>query len=259
MNCLDVKNVSINFGGIKALDKVTFEVAPGQIYSIIGPNGAGKSTIFNCVTGFYKATEGQIFFQGKEITSRKPHLIQRYGIARTFQNGGLFNRMSVAENILVAKHHDLRGGIFQGAIMSPRVREEERKALGNVRKILESLKLIEVRNRLVSELPTGYQKLTELGRALALNPLLLLIDEPASGMNPQEKEFLAQVICSLKRKTKITVILIEHDMQLVMKISDQICVLNYGKKIAEGSPEAIKDNPRVLEAYLGRKKKAIKD
>jgi branched-chain amino acid transport system ATP-binding protein len=258
MDYLDVENLSIDFGGIRALDGVTLSVRQHQIYSIIGPNGAGKSTLFNCITGLYNGASGRITFCGEDITNGKPHLIQRRGIARTFQNLGLFASMTVMENMLVAKHYSMRGGIFGGAFLSPTVRREEREARLAVEEIIDFLELGSVKHRVVSKLAFGYQKLTELGRALTLDPVLLLIDEPATGMNQKEKEFLTQIIYNVNKKRGITLIVVEHDMRLIMAISDRICVLNYGRKIAEGSPEEVQNNRDVIEAYLGRKKTAAR-
>lgn len=251
---LKVENLSISFGGLKALDKVNLGVEKGEIYSIIGPNGAGKTTVFNCISGIYKPDGGKIFFKDRDITPLKPHQVAQIGIARTFQNIELFSHMTTMDNLMLGRHTKLKTGIWTGAtFLTPnsKAAREEIQQREKVEEIIDFLELQAARNQLVVNLPYGTQKLVELGRALALGPEVLLLDEPSAGMNLEEKENLIFSIKDIRDDFGITILLVEHDMNLVMDISDRILALNYGQVIAAGVPKEIQKHPEVLKAYLG--------
>jgi branched-chain amino acid transport system ATP-binding protein len=249
-----IENLTISFGGLRAVDKVNINIEPGVIFSIIGPNGAGKTTIFNCISGLYKPDKGAIFFKGENIVGLKPHRIAKKGIARTFQNIELFSRMTVMENLMLGRHIHMKTGIWTGATFyrrGSRAAQEEIKHRERVENIIDLLDLQAARNQFVGGLPYGTQKLVELGRALALEPALLLLDEPSAGMNSEEKQDLIFWVKDIQDELGVTILLIEHDMKMVMDISDRILVINFGKPIVEGSAEEVQRHPEVLKAYLG--------
>jgi len=251
---LKIEGLSISFGGLKALSGVTFEVKKGEIYSIIGPNGAGKTTVFNCISGIYKPSNGKIFFRDQDITPFKPYQVAEVGIARTFQNIELFAHMTTMDNLMLGRHTKLKTGVWAGATFLTAHSKAARDEIQNreiVEEIIDFLELQASRNQLVVNLPYGIQKLVELGRALALEPEVLLLDEPSAGMNLEEKENLIFSIRDIRDDFGITVLLVEHDMNLVMGISDRVLALNYGQVIAEGIPQEVQKHPEVLKAYMG--------
>ncbi|MFH1624823.1 MAG: ABC transporter ATP-binding protein [Pseudomonadota bacterium] len=251
MPFFEVKDLLVRFGGLKALNNVSFQVEKNCIYSIIGPNGAGKTTIFNCISGIYKPDQGKILFNGEDITGCKPHQIAGRGIARTFQNVELFSHMTTLDNLLLGRHGQMKTNILNGAFFTRKVVKEEITNRGVVEGIIDFLDLQSARNQLVVNLPFGTQRLVELGRALALEPEVLLLDEPSAGMNIEEKEDLMIWITDIKEDFGVTILLVEHDMKLVMEISDRVLALSYGEKITEGIPSEVQEHKEVLEAYLG--------
>jgi len=253
---LEVKGLTMDFGGLRAVDSVSLEVHEGEIAALIGPNGAGKTTFFNCVTGIYNPTMGDILLHPKGLPTRrlnglKPNRVTEMGLARTFQNIRLFPDMTVLENVMIGRHCRTSAGIFRSIVRGRSVREEEQRIVETSYSLLEKVGLANVANEFSKNLPYGAQRRLEIARAMATDPFLLLLDEPAAGMNPHETAELDKLICRISEEENIAILLIEHDMKLVMHISDPIFVMEYGKKIAEGNPRQIKDNPKVVEAYLG--------
>jgi branched-chain amino acid transport system ATP-binding protein len=251
---LAIEKLTMEFGGLTAVNEFSLELAPGELVGLIGPNGAGKTTVFNMVTGSLAPTRGKIVFDGKEITGRKPHKITAQGVARTFQNIRLFNDLTVFENVMVSFHYQIHSSFLGGILGLPRYRREAKRARDTATHLLEEVRLAELAGEKAGRLPYGQQRRLEIARALATRPKLVLLDEPAAGMNPAETEALMGLIQGIRRHYNLTVLLIEHDMTFVMGICERLKVLDYGHTIAEGTPEEIQNNERVIQAYLGERR-----
>jgi len=250
---LSTVNTTKVFGGLMAVSDVSIDVAPKSIVSIIGPNGAGKTTFFNMLTGLYRPTAGRILFDGVDVTARRPDIITSLGVARTFQNIRLFSTMSAVENVMVGQHARMSAGLFGSILRTPSVRREEAAVTEKAREMLDYVGLAkDLHDQTAANLSYGDQRRVEIARALASEPKLLLLDEPTAGMNPQESAQLTQFMDQLRRELDLTILLIEHDMKVVMGVSEHIWVLDHGEKIAEGEPDEIRNNDRVIEAYLGK-------
>ena len=253
---LEVSNLSMEFGGLRAIDNVSLDIFEGEIVALIGPNGAGKTTFFNCVTGIYTPTHGQVTIhpptgKSRKLNGMKPNSITALGMARTFQNIRLFPAMTVLENVMIGRHCRTHTSILDAILGGAKTQREERETIDRSYRLLEKVGLADVAGEYSRNLSYGAQRRLEIARALATDPQLLLLDEPAAGMNPQETQELDELIARIRNEDKLAILLIEHDMKLVMNISDRIYVMEYGKEIAQGTPQEIKENPKVIEAYLG--------
>jgi len=248
---LEVRGLNMNFGGLRAVEDIALDVASDEVFAIIGPNGAGKTTVFNCISGFYKPSSGHIRLDGKNVSGLSSHRMARKGVVRTFQSPRLFKKLTVLENLLVAQHQHLQTGLLPGFFTMPSYRRAEQAALDTARQWLDFMGLGGYAHRPSGQLPYGHQRRLEIARCMAARPRLLLLDEPAAGLNPSEKRDLQQLILQLRAQFGVAVLFIEHDMNMVMGISDRVLVMEHGQAIACGAPDEIRANPRVIKAYLG--------
>jgi len=248
---LSFEDVLLHFGGVAALDGVSFAVRPGELFAVIGPNGAGKTSIFNCINGVYHPQEGSIRLGDTQLLGRSPSAIAALGVARTFQNLGLFSQLTVIDNLMLGRHHLMRTGFLSGAVWWGRAKREEVEHRASVEEIVDLLEMEAHRHRPAGLLPYGLQKRLELGRALAMEPRLLLLDEPVAGMNLEETEDMARYILEVRERLGLAMVLVEHEMQMVMDLADRVMALDFGRAIATGAPDAIQADERVIEAYLG--------
>lgn len=255
MSILQVEGVAKYFGGVKAVDGISFEVEEGEVFTIVGPNGAGKSTVFNLISRFYDLTRGSIRFEGQDITGLRPDQIAALGIGRTFQNIELFDHSTVLQNLLVGRHTKRRTSFIENVFFTPRVRAEEIANRDAVEHIIDLLDLQPYRDKLVAGLPYGVRKICEIGRALACGPRLLMLDEPASGLSVEETQDVAFWIEDMKRDMGLTILMVEHDMSLVNQVSDRVLAMDEGKPVALGTPQEVQSNPKVIAAYLGEEVK----
>lgn len=251
MSLLEIRDVTLKFGGVTAVNALSLNVEEGQVYALVGPNGAGKSTVFNLISRFYTPVSGSIRFDGQDLLAMPPHKVPALGIARTFQNIELFHQATVLQNLLVGRHRHRRTSMIEDMLFTPRVRDEERKHREAVEEVIDFLDLQPYRDKYIAGLPYGVRKVVELGRALATRPRLLLLDEPASGLSVEETQNMRWWIDDIRRQMGITVLMVEHDMGLVSKVCDRVLALDGGKRIAEGTPQAVQTDPAVIAAYLG--------